>query len=574
MKNNKLIPLLLKLLFSISILISCFSCDGIVLPEEPTDWDRFKAIFDIQKVKSEIDSTRIFPTEEEIPRFNFQDLFAKLNGIDTSIIHGLSSQEDWIFQRDSLNENWVVQTDSLDIIQDKKYKIFGWHPSWLGDAYKSYNYDLLSFVSWFSYDVDANTGGYDNPEIIDLLKQNGPELIELAHEKGCKALLTITNHTPAKNRVFLTNNANQQEVLIDSLLSLLLTLNLDGIDVNFELIPSGYGKQMISFLGALSSRLKAVNPDYIFCVTIPKVNGGRYPNLSSLNSKVDYFLLTGYDFYTGGSSRDGPIAPLRAVQSKLSIQTVVNKYLDSGILPEQLILGLPYYGGMWESNNSQRNSRDRNFLGHMTYRYIMARYGDKMDIQYDTLSQSAYLIYPVDGNRFEKIWFDDATTLKIKYDWAKKKQLGGIGIWALGYDNGRQELWDNIQQSFVKNTYTNKQISFEPNLLFKIVAMLTNYETPLLLMFSFLSFFCGLGFIISLFDWRVRDYLFDTQKSRLMTALFSIGAVLTIYALIFGIRSKNYLTQEWNSLLIGMLIGALITSLVFWWANKRSKYLS
>ncbi|MFT4678625.1 MAG: spore germination protein YaaH, partial [Chitinophagales bacterium] len=51
-------------------------------------------------------------------------------------------------------------------------------------------------------------------------------------------------------------------------------------------------------------------------------------------------------------------------------------------------------------------------------------------------------------------------SLSIKYDWIKKNKIGGVGIWALGYDNGYPELWNLLTEKFSQeqNTtlYNNK----------------------------------------------------------------------------------------------------------------------
>ena len=56
----------------------------------------------------------------------------------------------------------------------------------MGSAFKSYNYDLLSYISWFSYDVDPISGSYSNPDVIQELRDSGKELIQLAQEKDSK----------------------------------------------------------------------------------------------------------------------------------------------------------------------------------------------------------------------------------------------------------------------------------------------------------------------------------------------------------------------------------------------------
>jgi hypothetical protein len=54
------------------------------------------------------------------------------------------------------------------------------------------------------------------------------------------------------------------------------------------------------------------------------------------------------------------------------------------------------------------------------------------------------------SNGWYQCFMDDVYSLGEKYDIVNRRDLGGIGIWALGYDNGRQELWDLIASKFTQ----------------------------------------------------------------------------------------------------------------------------
>jgi len=46
------------------------------------------------------------------------------------------------------------------------------------------------------------------------------------------------------------------------------------------------------------------------------------------------------------------------------------------------------------------------------------------------------------------IFLDDSKSLKIKYQFAKEKNLAGVGMWALGFDDGKHELWNLLNLEF------------------------------------------------------------------------------------------------------------------------------
>jgi hypothetical protein len=57
-------------------------------------------------------------------------------------------------------------------------------------------------------------------------------------------------------------------------------------------------------------------------------------------------------------------------------------------------------------------------------------------------------VYRDGSNRYRQVWYEDEKSLSKKYDWIIEKKIGGVGIWALGYDNGYTELWKLLADKF------------------------------------------------------------------------------------------------------------------------------
>jgi len=53
-----------------------------------------------------------------------------------------------------------------------------------------------------------------------------------------------------------------------------------------------------------------------------------------------------------------------------------------------------------------------------------------------------------DGSNWNQVWFDNADSLRLKYELAVANELQGVGMWALGYDGSRPELWDLLDEMF------------------------------------------------------------------------------------------------------------------------------
>lgn len=435
-------------------------------------------------------------------------------------------------------------------------KVFGWHPYWMQNAYKSYRFDLLSYLAWFSYNIDS-TGHHDNP---DQMRQwaNDAALIDSAHARQCKVLLTVTNHTARGNTAFLTNR-NLQAAVIGNLLQLLSQNKADGIDLNFEDIPEGQKDNMTAFVLDLAKQLKTANKNYVLTLDLPALYGERTCDLARLRGVVDWFVVTGYDYNGPRSSIDGPVAPLNAPNGGLSIRASVFRYLRLGLRREQLILGLPYYGAMWTSDLPQAGQADSTlrFAAHQMYRDVRANHRNERP-QYDKERWSAYFSTrdPLTG-RYQKCWFDDTLTLRRKFDWVLEEQLAGVGLWALGYDNGYPELWELIADRYAADTLVAYKDVYLEQKYFRLSNSLADYRALIAVAGIFLVVFLMAGLIIALFDWRVREVFFQHKTLRLLYLLGGVAILSAIGAFYMYVQHKPLFEKgNWFVLGLGLLVGA------------------
>ncbi|MEL7426429.1 MAG: glycosyl hydrolase family 18 protein [Bacteroidota bacterium] len=340
------------------------------------------------------------------------------------------------------------ETPANDEIIAKRndFKVFGWHPYWLGHNSESYDYELLDYISWFTYDISPETGGYTNATAIEELRIEMPNMQAKNTSDKCKYLLTVSSYSAATSRLFLANQADQQNTFIDSISLLAEELELDGITLNFEAISARSSQALNDFIILLSKRLKDSNPDHLLIVTLPAEQQNAIYQFERLDEHVDLFVLASYGFHNKDSATDGPIAPLDAPEPKGSIKQLVELYQAEGLDGQKMLLGLPLYGRVWESGDSTLQSTDRIFKKDMTYRQIRRAYSESLEPRYDALSGSAYYLEQLENGQYEKVWFEDSLSLSLKMEWARNKNLGGAALWALGYNHGHDEIWHAIEK--------------------------------------------------------------------------------------------------------------------------------
>lgn len=335
-------------------------------------------------------------------------------------------------------------------VLDSNFKVFGWHPYWMGTAYESYNFTLLSYIAYFSYELDPVNGSYKS-----IHNWKTTALIDSAHANQTKVLLTVTNFGASKNRKFL-NNIKAQKNLVRQLITLLKERNGDGVNIDFEGVRPQDRDELTNFIIDLSSSLKTENSKYSVTVSIPAFDFNNVYNISSLASHIDLFVIMGYEIHGVKSKMAGPVSPLGSGNrwSPLNLERSVDEYIIAGIPPKKLLLALPYYGVEWETYDLKFPSKAKRFVKYHNYRNVK-KITNNYSCVIDEPSLSKYYAYRDANNNYRQIWFDDSLTLGMKYDWIKEKEIGGAGIWALGYDNGTTELWQLLGKKFA---YDEKQM--------------------------------------------------------------------------------------------------------------------
>lgn len=462
------------------------------------------------------------------------------------------------FYWDSIQKVYYVRDKKYSKIKPE-YEVFGWHPSWMGSAWQSYPFELLSTISYFSYKVDPMTGSYTNPNQMEEWRTTA--MIDSAKLKKTKVLLTVSSHGYKNNTSFLGDQA-KWNVLIDSVSTLLLDRDADGVDLNFENLPYLKRGSFNRFVKELRNRLnqKITNKTPVISLTLPAVDSREIFDVVDLEKYVDLFVIMGYDYNTGPQLQ-GAVAPLIPYETEnLSLNNTLKFYLNKGIKPSKTVLALPYYGSMWEGNIDEDGSTISKFERKVTYREVMSIFNEEFItknnlspvLEKKSMTNYFNVIYP--DNSTKEVWFDDDYTLGKKYDFAIVNQLKGVGIWALGYDNGYNELWDVIESKFATDAIPVidpvGQIEGYPIRVSQFILQKKN-----LLLVTSIFFLCAvvIGFVIALSDWKVRDSIVRNQFHRFIMVML---VFIFLTPIIYLINEVFYLKSTWKYYAV-FIIGGL-----------------
>ncbi len=321
-------------------------------------------------------------------------------------------------------------------------KVMGYHPYWVGTAYTGYDWSVLSHVIYFSYEVNENTGDYNN-----IYAWKTTNLVPTAHANGVKVQLCATLFGSTKLSTFLSN-ATARQRCIDSLVSLVQLRNADGVNIDFEGLPSSQKANFVQFMTDLSTQLKAAIPTAEVSIALPAVDWANAFDVVALLPVVDQFMIMGYDFYWSTASSAGPTGLLYtgSVFGSRCNSRSINDYLAKGIPPSKLILIVPYYSFRYPTADGTLNAATTGSGISRTYATAKTESGTYGSVWEDN-TQSRWYKYTSAGQWYQCYWHDSLSLARM-YDVVDIRGIAGIGMWALSYDGSNTELWNLLRERF------------------------------------------------------------------------------------------------------------------------------
>jgi spore germination protein YaaH len=324
-------------------------------------------------------------------------------------------------------------------------KVYGWHPYWVGSVYTNYDWDLLSDFCYFDYSVSPTTGNNTNTSFA--WATSAAVTAAKTHSVNIHFCATLF----ASHSTFWASSTAQQ-TFITNAINLLNSRGGNGLNIDFEGMGSSDKTPFKNFMVNLCNQVHAANPNYKVSMALYAVDWSSSFDMPVLNTVVDNFIIMGYDYYYSGSTTAGPEAPLYNFQTgyNYTLSKSITYYLKLGATPNKLLLGLPWYGREWETTGSTAPSPTTgNFTSSRTFTYVKSNPTtySTANKHWEANSFNPYYSY-VSGGANRQCWIDDAYSMGRKFDMVNQRGLGGIGIWALGYDDGYQDFWQAIRNKF------------------------------------------------------------------------------------------------------------------------------
>lgn len=332
----------------------------------------------------------------------------------------------------------------------------------LGDSYA----DIDKFYDGDSWDAGSLRGNFNQ---LIKLRQAHPHL---------KTLISVGGWTWSGrfSDVALTPEARRR--FAASCVDFMKRYGFDGIDIDWE-YPVGGGlasnttrpedKQNYTLLMTeLRNQLDALEAsdgrDYLLTIAAP-AGPGIYANLemAALAGVLDWINLMTYDFHGAWSPLTNFNAPLYRstsdpttdpqIRDEFNVDSAVSAYLAGGVPSHKLVIGVPFYGRGWRAVGSTGNGLYQSHGGGAPGTWEMGVY-DYSDLIANYVPAYQRFVHPearvpwlYDAATQTMISYDDPESLRVKSEYVKDRQLGGVMFWELSGDDDQGSLVDALYTS-------------------------------------------------------------------------------------------------------------------------------
>ena len=352
-------------------------------------------------------------------------------------------------------------------------EVYGFLPYWmLADPDTRLDFSILTHVAYFSVGADAQ-GNLKKRDADGSLttgwggwtSSTMTSIINAAHAKRSRVTLTLTVFAWTSGQVAvqkaILGSASARLNLARQAVDAVRDRGADGINLDFEPLVAGYEDEFVALVRTMRAELDRVVPRaHLSFDTLGRP--GNYPLERALApGGADAVFVMGYDYRTAGADHAGSIDPLAGPAYDLA--DTVRAY-TARVPASQVILGIPYYGRAWSTVSDAVNAQTQTgakygysaAVDYATAVELVAEHGRR----YDGREVSAWTAYRKESctatygcvTTWRQLYYDDAATLKARYDLVIRAGLRGAGIWALGYDGARPELYRALVEKLVKDT--------------------------------------------------------------------------------------------------------------------------
>lgn len=274
--------------------------------------------------------------------------------------------------------------------------------------------------TWFA--LTDNKGNYHSYASRDYVDQ--------AHAMGLQVWGVVDNFNKGENvdSGILFAQTSVRKALIQNLMSEVLALGIDGINLDIEGIKPSAGPHYVQFIRELSIECRK-NRIILSVDNYVPSDYTEFYNRAEQGRVADYVVVMGYDEHHAGGEA-GSVASLPFVTKGIQDTLAV-------VPKEKVINAVPLYTRVWTEKDGETTS------SALSMTSAKAWVEEKQVELYwqEALGQNYGELRTEDG--LKTVWMEDERSLGFKMEAIREADIGGVAFWKLGFEP--DDIWDIVK---------------------------------------------------------------------------------------------------------------------------------
>ena len=339
-----------------------------------------------------------------------------------------------------------------------RYTILGFAPYWNRTKISKEAMDSITDYAYFALLLDSKGKLYTHVNRREQEPGYTNYLRLLSEPRTDYPPITLTFMPESQAALTsILNNSVYRNQAISTVSSLLQEASASGVNIDFEPLgdtPPSLRDNFTTFVKDLRASLKLsdqnVTPNLSLSVYPSAASRPRIWDLASLDPYLDSLVVMTYDYTLPGSSSVGPNSPLRGAGSLFEHDIVKNiAEITALVDSHKILLGIPFYGYEWDVETSEKYAPSESRGSVASLERIDQMIKDKtLELLWDRSSLTPYAVKRENGEVVSQIYYENVDSIRLKLELVKQANLGGIAIWALGYEGSNSQsnqIWQTIQ---------------------------------------------------------------------------------------------------------------------------------
>ena len=262
-------------------------------------------------------------------------------------------------------------------------------------------------------------------------------IVNTAHQMNMEVWATVNDVDGAGDANEVVKYTSRRQKLVNQIISEAIQYNIDGINIDLELIKEASADGFIQFVREMS--IKCHNNGISLSVdNYPPRNFNMLYNRKQQAVFADYLLVMAYDEHNKNSEEAGSVASIGYVTESVDLTL-------EEVPADKLIMGMPFYTRVWKEtpNNAGEGQRQYdlsvNTASMKEAKRQVSLNGATAEWKEDV--GQYYAEFKHDGSTY-KIWLEEERSIEEKLKVMKDRGLAGVGSWKLGLEE--DSIWDII----------------------------------------------------------------------------------------------------------------------------------